>query len=53
MLQSSADRIDSANGAYDDTNVWITHLACNWAKNQYGVEQFEDWLSTIHGVNSD
>lgn len=32
MMQPSADRIDSANGAYDDENVWITHLACNLAK---------------------
>lgn len=47
MLQPSADRIDSANGAYDDANVQITHLACNLAKNQYSVEEFEEWLSVV------
>ncbi len=47
MMQPSADRIDSANGAYDDENVWITHLACNFAKNKYGLEECEEWLSVI------
>lgn len=51
MLQPSADRIDSANGAYDDTNVAITHLACNPAKNEYGMDDFEDWLSVLRGAN--
>ena len=51
MMQASADRIDSANGAYDDTNVQVTHLACNWAKNQYGVAEFEEWVSAIRGVD--
>ena len=51
MLQPSGDRIDSGNGAYDEGNVQITHLACNWAKNQYGVEEFEDWLSVVRGVD--
>lgn len=47
MLQPSADRIDSANGAYDDTNVHITHLACNLAKNQYSLDEFAEWLDVI------
>jgi hypothetical protein len=51
MLQPSADRIDSCNGAYDDGNVQITHLACNLAKNKYGVNDFEDWLMVIRGVD--
>jgi hypothetical protein len=51
MLQPSADRIDSANGAYDDGNTQITHLACNLAKNKYGLEEFEDWLSVVRGVD--
>lgn len=51
MLQPSADRIDSANGAYDDANVGITHLACNLAKNKYGLDDFEDWLSVLKGVD--
>lgn len=50
MLQPSADRTDSANGAYDDANVAITHLACNLAKNKYGLDEFEDWLSILRGV---
>jgi len=47
MLQPSADRIDSANGAYDDANVQITHLSCNLAKNKYGVDDFAEWLDVI------
>lgn len=53
MLQPSADRIDSANGAYNDENVWITHLACNLAKNSYGTDDFEDWVAVIRGVDLD
>lgn len=53
MLQPSADRIDSANGACDDENVWITHLACNLAKNKYGTNDFEQWLAVIRGVDLD
>jgi len=51
MLQPSADRIDSTNGAYNDANVWITHLACNWAKNEHGRPEFEDWIAMIRGVD--
>jgi hypothetical protein len=51
MLQPSADRTDSANGAYDEANVAITHLACNLAKNKYGLDHFEDWLSVLRGVD--
>ncbi len=50
MTQPSADRIDSSNGAYDDDNVWITHLACNLAKNKYGLDEFEDWLSVVRST---
>lgn len=49
MLQPSADRTDSANGAYNDANTAITHLACNLAKNKYGMDDFEDWLSVLRG----
>ncbi len=52
MLQPSADRIDSANGAYDSTNVQVTHLACNWAKNQYGADDFADWLAVVRGAHA-
>ena len=53
MLQASPDRIDSENGAYDDENVQITHLACNLAKNQYGDDQFFEWLDTVRGESLD
>lgn len=51
MLQPSADRIESTNGAYNDDNVRITHLACNLAKNSHGLADFEDWLSVVRGVD--
>lgn len=50
MLKASADRIDSGNGSYDETNVQITHLACNLAKNQYGQDRFDDWILAVRGV---
>ncbi len=50
MLQPSPDRIDNSNGAYDDTNMQVTHLACNWAKNQYGADAFADWLAIVQSV---
>ncbi len=50
MLQPSADRIDSSNGAYDVFNVQVTHLACNLAKNQYGLDHFEEWLVALRGT---
>ncbi len=53
MLQPSADRIDSGNGAYIDENVWITHLACNLAKNKYGLDEFEEWVDLIRSSVAD
>jgi hypothetical protein len=50
MLQASTDRIDSANIAYDDANTQITHLACNLAKNEWGLDAFEDWLTIVRDV---
>ncbi len=50
MLKVSADRIDSANIAYDDANTQLTHLACNLAKNQWGFDAFEDWLAIVRDV---
>ena len=50
MLKVSADRIDSGNIAYDDANTQLTHLACNLAKNQWGVDAFEDWLAIVRDV---
>ncbi|WP_082767401.1 hypothetical protein [Bosea sp. PAMC 26642] len=51
MLQPSADRIDSANGSYGEDNVQITHLACNLAKNAYGIDHFEEWIAALRGVD--
>ena len=51
MMQASADRIDSANGSYAEGNVHITHLACNLAKNMYGMDDFEEWISALRGVD--
>ncbi len=50
MLQLSADRIDSKNGAYDSENIELTHLACNLAKNRFSSGDFEKWLSVIRGA---
>jgi hypothetical protein len=34
LAQPSPDRIDSSLKVYDETNLQIAHLACNWAKNE-------------------
>jgi hypothetical protein len=47
MLKPSADRIESSNPSYAEANVQITHLACNLAKNQYGSEDFANWLAIV------
>jgi hypothetical protein len=52
MLQPSADRIDSSNGAYDDANLQVTHLACTLAKNQYGADAFADWLTVVQDARA-
>jgi hypothetical protein len=35
--------------APDEVNVQVTHLACNLAKNQYGLEHFEEWVAALRG----
>ena len=50
LLQPSADRIDSDNGAYDRENVQITHLACNYAKNKWGASEFGEWITVLRDV---
>jgi hypothetical protein len=47
LLQPSPDRIDSNNPSYRADNVHITHLGCNYAKNKYTTDQFEEWLEII------
>ena len=47
LLQTSVDRIDSENIAYDKDNIQITHLGCNFAKNQFSTEKFNEWLKIV------
>jgi hypothetical protein len=47
LLQPSPDRIDSKNISYAKDNVHITHLGCNYAKNHFSTDEFEDWLNII------
>jgi hypothetical protein len=49
LLQPSPDRIDSTNISYHRNNVQITHLGCNYAKNQFGIDEFEEWLEVVSG----
>ena len=49
LLQPSPDRIDSTKVDYRTENVQITHLGCNYAKNKFSVDDFEDWLEVIGG----
>lgn len=46
-LQPSVDRIDSSDTSYSDENMQITHLACNLAKNEWGLSDFSDWLAIV------
>lgn len=50
LLQPSPDRIDSTKVDYRTENVHITHLGCNYAKNKFSVDDFEDWLEVVSGV---
>ena len=47
LLQCSADRVDSALPSYDASNVHITHLGCNLAKNDVPMEQFQEWIEVV------
>jgi hypothetical protein len=49
LLQPSPDRIDSTRVDYRSENVHITHLGCNYAKNKFSVDEFEDWLVVVSG----
>jgi len=44
LLQMSADRIDSEGSSYDESNMHITHLGCNLAKNKFSTVEFHEWL---------
>jgi hypothetical protein len=47
LLQMSADRINSQIACYDESNIQITQLACNFAKNDASVETFNEWLRLV------
>lgn len=47
MLKMSPDRIDSYNPAYDESNLQITHLGCNWAKNKCSRDEYHEWLNML------
>jgi hypothetical protein len=49
LLQLSPDRKDSKNTNYKKDNLHLTHLGCNLAKNQYTIDEFEEWLEVITG----
>ncbi len=49
LLQSSCDRLDSADTAYNRENTHITHLGCNLAKNKVSLQEFEDWITVVRG----
>jgi hypothetical protein len=49
LLQPSIDRIDSTKVDYRKENVHITHLGCNYAKNKFTIDEFEDWLEVVSG----
>ncbi len=50
LLQPSPDRIDIANGWYDEANLQVTHLACNLAKNDCDAAAFEEWMTVVRGA---
>jgi hypothetical protein len=33
-------------------NMRVTHLACNLAKNQYGIDAFSDWLAVVRDIRA-
>jgi hypothetical protein len=49
LLQPSVDRIDRTNTTYLSNNVHITHLGCNFAKNKFEIDEFEEWLEMVTG----
>lgn len=49
LLQASPDRVSSELPSYDVSNVQITHLGCNLAKNDVPMEEFAEWLNVVRG----
>jgi len=53
LLKMSADRIDSAIKIYDGTNVHLTHVGCNLAKNAASIDDWQDFLDVVRGSSAD
>ena len=53
LLQSSCDRFESTDSAYNRENAHITHLGCNLAKNKGSLSEFEEWIEVVRGEISD
>lgn len=49
LLRLSADRIDSANKRYDETNVHLTHVGCNLAKSSAPLQDWQEFLGVLRG----
>lgn len=52
LLQPSPDRIDSVSGSYGQESFQLVHLACNLAKNDASVVQFQQWLNVASARSS-
>jgi hypothetical protein len=53
LAQPSADRIDSHIKIYDGTNLHLTHLGCNLAKNEYPNDEALEFFRTWCGDGMD
>lgn len=50
LFQMSRDRVDSAVKVYDASNLQITHLGCNLAKNDTTLTEWEEFLGMIRNT---
>lgn len=48
--QPSLDRIDSTK-PYSEKNCVLVTLAANYAKNDFSIEQFNNWMESIRKLN--
>jgi hypothetical protein len=44
LFRMSPDRIDSASKTYDATNLQLSHLGCNLAKNDTTMKEWQEFL---------
>lgn len=50
-FQPSLDRMDPSKPYSKDNCVLVT-VATNYAKNDFSIEQFNNWINSIRSVNS-